>query len=129
MAGSTSDHDSERLGALFKACDLDGSGFIDQHELARVCTELSTDDLREVFSELDRDGDGRISVEEFAKGFREIAEAMETRNREKIRSRLRSDSKSKSTDSVDEAGGGEVGGGEVEEYVGGLDEGLGALSW
>nr|KAG5688681.1 hypothetical protein BaRGS_014392 [Batillaria attramentaria] len=92
-------------------------------------TVVALDDLREVFSELDRDGDGRISVEEFAKGFREIAEAMETRNREKIRSRLRSDSKSKSTDSVDEAGGGEVGGGEVEEYVGGLDEGLGALSW
>ncbi|XP_025087000.1 ras and EF-hand domain-containing protein homolog isoform X3 [Pomacea canaliculata] len=113
------EHES-RLGALFKACDLDGSGFIDQQELSRVCSELSTDDLRDVFAELDKDRDGRISVEEFTKGFRGIAEAMETKNREKIRERLRS------TENLDQAG---IGGQDnIEEYVGSLDEGLRSLS-
>ncbi|KAL8619011.1 hypothetical protein ACOMHN_018393 [Nucella lapillus] len=127
------------LRDLFKACDLDGSGFIDEQELANVCKDLSKEDLWDIFSELDKDGDGRISVEEFAKGFREIAEAMEVKNREKIRERLRSDS-SKSTESLDAlgdggggGGGGRRGGGRegadiVDDYVGGLDEGLRGLS-
>ncbi|XP_070199074.1 ras and EF-hand domain-containing protein homolog isoform X3 [Littorina saxatilis] len=118
-----------RLGELFKACDLDGSGFIDQQELANACKDLSKDDLREIFSELDRDGDGRISVEEFAKGFKEIADAMEVKNRQKIRARLRSTDSFKSTESLDAVGsGGGAGGEQVEEYVGGLDEGLKGLS-
>ena len=124
----SSSSDSQ-LGDLFKACDLDGSGFIDQQELANVCKDLSKEDLREIFSALDKDGDGRISVEEFAKGFKGIAEAMDVKNREKIRERLRSDS-FRSTESLDAIGAGGARGGEpVEEYVGGLDEGLRGLSW
>lgn len=61
-----------KLQQLFKACDLDGSGYIDQSELATICTDMSTDELTDVFKELDTDGDGRISVDEFARGFKEI---------------------------------------------------------
>ena len=61
------------LGQLFQDCDLDGSGFIDQHELAAICTELNMDELEDVFKELDKDGDGRISVTEFAEGFKSIS--------------------------------------------------------
>ncbi|XP_013406983.1 ras and EF-hand domain-containing protein homolog [Lingula anatina] len=63
---------SSQIGQLFEACDLDGSGYIDQSELARLCTELTTDELGDVFKELDKDGDGRISVAEFTEGFKSI---------------------------------------------------------
>lgn len=66
---NTSDSDNQ-LGRLFHACDLDGSGYIDQDELASICSELSVTDLSDVFQQLDKDGDGRISIEEFAKGYR-----------------------------------------------------------
>lgn len=117
-----------RLRDLFKVCDLDGSGFIDQQELANACKDLTKEELREIFSMLDKDGDGRISAEEFAKGFKGIAEAMEVKNREKIRERLRSDS-FRSTENLDTITGRGEGGEQIEEYVGGLDEGLRALSW
>jgi len=129
--GGGNSNDSH-LGDLFKACDLDGSGFIDQHELANACKDLSKEELREIFSVLDKDGDGRISAEEFAKGFKEIAEAMEVKNREKIRERLRSDSfrSTENLDVIGRGGGRGEGGEQVEEmYLGGLDEGLRALSW
>ena len=61
------DHDLDRL---FQACDLDGSGYIDQDELASICQDLTGDVLGDVFKQLDNDGDGRISVEEFVKGYR-----------------------------------------------------------
>lgn len=66
----TSSDKEKELGQLFHACDLDGSGYIDQEELAYICNELSIDDLSDVFKQLDKDGDGRISIEEFAKGYR-----------------------------------------------------------
>ena len=106
------------LGALFRACDLDGSGYIDEQELANVCQDLTSEELRRVFCALDRDGDGRISVEEFTKGFRGIAGALEMKSRERIRERLCSDSSSpwyRSTESLDDildgGGGGEGEGG------------------
>ena len=104
-----------KLDQLFSACDLDGSGYIDQSELALVCSELSKEDLKEVFMELDKDGDGRISVEEFAKGFAEISEAMQERTREKRREKLKSMSSDERLD------------GGVPCNI--LDEGLMAISW
>lgn len=64
--------DDGSIGRLFQACDLDGSGYIDEDELARICGELSPEEIKEVFAELDKDGDGRISSSEFSEGFRGI---------------------------------------------------------
>ncbi|ESO91690.1 hypothetical protein LOTGIDRAFT_163419 [Lottia gigantea] len=109
--------EQERLGQLFQACDLDGSGFIDQTELASVCTELDVEELKDVFSQLDKDGDGRISVEEFARGFQEINEAMQGKSREKIRQTL------KSASSMDCLAGNDL-------YANtGLDDSLKSLTW
>jgi len=57
------------ISQLFAACDLDGSGFIEQDELRAVCDELSSEELADVFKQLDNDEDGKISLEEFADGF------------------------------------------------------------
>ena len=61
---------------LFAACDLDGSGFIERDELRAVCDELSVDELSDVFRQLDRDGDGKISIEEFAEGFQAMSDTL-----------------------------------------------------
>ncbi|XP_050411292.1 ras and EF-hand domain-containing protein homolog isoform X5 [Patella vulgata] len=110
--------DQERLGQLFQACDLDGSGFIDQTELASVCSELNNDQLKDVFLQLDKDGDGRISAEEFARGFRDINEAIQGISREKMREKLKSYSSREDL----------TGSGNEVYAVGGLDDGLKTLS-
>lgn len=101
--------DDDCVDQLFNACDLDGSGYIDQQELSAICTDLTNGELTDVFKELDRDGDGRISVEEFAKGFKEISGALLSISREKRKERLQSLTS--------------------EDYVCSLDEGLKTLSW
>ncbi|KAK6184046.1 hypothetical protein SNE40_002224 [Patella caerulea] len=111
--------DQERLGQLFEACDLDGSGFIDQTELASVCSELNNDQLKDVFLQLDKDGDGRISAEEFARGFRDINEAIQGISREKMREKLKSYSSREDL----------TGSGNEVYAVGGLDDGLKTLTW
>jgi len=57
------------INQLFAACDLNGSGFIEQEELSAICNELTSDELADVFKQLDNDQDGKISLEEFADGF------------------------------------------------------------
>ncbi|GAB1598925.1 ras and EF-hand domain-containing protein homolog [Argonauta hians] len=78
----------KKLQQLFRACDLDGSGYIDQSELATVCADMSTDELNNVFEELDTDGDGRISVDEFTHGFKEISGTLLQLTRERRRKSL-----------------------------------------
>ena len=60
--------DTYQINQLFSACDLDGSGYIDESELATICTDLSPEQISDIFHELDIDGDGHISISEFAKG-------------------------------------------------------------
>jgi len=57
------------VNQLFAACDLNGSGFIEQEELRAICNELTSEELTDVFRQLDNDEDGKISLEEFADGF------------------------------------------------------------
>lgn len=64
----------ESIGQLFHACDLDGSGYIDEAELSAICSDLSRDEIGNVFRELDADGDGKISIAEFQEGFKGIQE-------------------------------------------------------
>ena len=73
---------------LFNACDLDNSGFIEEDELYTICSELSPAEIKDVFRELDKDGDGKISVGDFAEGFQDISETLLTVTR-KHRGRYR----------------------------------------
>ncbi|KAE8752970.1 hypothetical protein FOCC_FOCC000316, partial [Frankliniella occidentalis] len=58
--------DEERIRKLFQACDCDGDGFIDSHDLLSVCRELNLEDsLEELMRELGADENGRISYQEF----------------------------------------------------------------
>lgn len=99
------------VSSLFRACDLDGSGYIDEAELANICPELTTAEIKNIFQALDKDGDGKIGKEEFSHGFKEISETLRERRRSRIQS----------NNSLDEAS--------LEEFIGDLDEGLQALSW
>jgi len=63
------DADVGGIAQLFAACDLNQSGFIEEEELRAICHELSHEELADVFQQLDRDSDGKISLKEFADGF------------------------------------------------------------
>ena len=99
------------VSSLFRACDLDGSGYIDEAELANICPELTPSEVHEIFLALDKDGDGRIGKEEFSRGYGEINETMKGRRRSRLAS----------GNSLDEVS--------VEEFIVDLDEGLQALTW
>ena len=74
--------DEGRVRQLFTACDLNGSGFIEREDLLNLCADLDLEDqeLDDVFHELDKNGDGKISVTEFVKGY-ESVQRMFTRPR------------------------------------------------
>lgn len=102
---------SGSVSSLFRACDLDGSGYIDEAELANICPELTKEEIKSVFQALDKDGDGKIGKDEFSYGFKEISETLKDRRRSRIQS----------ANSLDEVS--------LEEFIGDLDEGLQTLSW
>jgi hypothetical protein len=64
----------QRLEQLFKRCDTRGSGFIDKAEFRDLCAgfEIGDDDADVIFADLDHDGDGRISFDDFSFGFRDF---------------------------------------------------------
>ncbi|KAL4445937.1 hypothetical protein ABPG74_010929 [Tetrahymena malaccensis] len=60
--------------AAFKAVDTDGSGYLERNELEKVMINVAIDigvekpskeEVEEVLKELDEDGDGKLSQEEF----------------------------------------------------------------
>lgn len=61
------------LEQLFKRCDKRGTGYIDKAEFRDLCRDLDIDvgDADILFYDLDHDGDGRISFDDFAFGFRD----------------------------------------------------------
>ena len=76
---------TEIARAAFEAVDTDGSGFIEEPELKTVMKSVAQDigmdepsdsDVRDVFLELDANGDGKISLEEFKVLIRQVLELM-----------------------------------------------------
>ena len=69
------DMQTSEIEALFDACDLNLSGYIEKDELETLCSDLELTDAEfdEIFSELDRDQDGKISKDDFKEGFRSIS--------------------------------------------------------
>ncbi|XP_022099471.1 ras and EF-hand domain-containing protein homolog isoform X2 [Acanthaster planci] len=78
----------DSIRRLFVACDLDGNGYIERHELAVVCHELDPDQLQKVFEALDRDGDGRISLVDFSAGFDSVGDTLLALSRRRRRQQL-----------------------------------------
>lgn len=62
------------LEDLFHECDRNGQGKIGPEEFQELCAkfDIGTGDADVIFSDLDRDGDGEICLEDFACGFRDF---------------------------------------------------------
>jgi Ca2+-binding EF-hand superfamily protein len=56
---------------LLQAIDKDGSGFIDAGELGRMGGKMDNDKARALMTKLDKDGDGKINLEEFRTLFKQ----------------------------------------------------------
>ena len=61
----------DSIDDLFRSCDLDRSGFIERDEFDSVCLGLGLGalDTESLFIEIDKDGDGRLSKEDFHRTF------------------------------------------------------------
>ncbi|XP_030639565.1 ras and EF-hand domain-containing protein [Chanos chanos] len=70
-----SDAQLDRLCSLFRACDVNNSGRIEKWEFLKICSELHvrSTDIEDLFSKLDTDRDGTINLEEFIRGFHQVA--------------------------------------------------------
>ncbi|XP_071479974.1 ras and EF-hand domain-containing protein-like [Diadema antillarum] len=72
--------DQSKIQQLFDVCDLNASGYIEYEDLRELCLgndlEISDVELGSLFDELDKDGDGRITVDEFQGGFHSVEELL-----------------------------------------------------
>eukprot|EP00339_Tiarina_fusa_P019765 CAMPEP_0117035168 /NCGR_PEP_ID=MMETSP0472-20121206/24994_1 /TAXON_ID=693140 ORGANISM="Tiarina fusus, Strain LIS" /NCGR_SAMPLE_ID=MMETSP0472 /ASSEMBLY_ACC=CAM_ASM_000603 /LENGTH=178 /DNA_ID=CAMNT_0004744559 /DNA_START=1335 /DNA_END=1871 /DNA_ORIENTATION=- len=80
----------DAIKEVFNLFDVDKSGNIDVHELVQVFEtlgqEISELEARELIAELDQDGDGELSFEEFAAYFQETMDMEAEDPEETIRS-------------------------------------------
>lgn len=65
---------------LFYLCDTDRKGYITKSDLQRVAIDLNLnfDQLDLIFDKLDLDGNGRLTLDEFADGFGNFLQGVET---------------------------------------------------
>jgi hypothetical protein len=61
----------QNLRQLFNYWDTDRSGYLCKNELRELCARfgITASDSDAIFADLDRDGDGKISFEDFQSGF------------------------------------------------------------
>ncbi|XP_034450708.1 ras and EF-hand domain-containing protein homolog isoform X1 [Hippoglossus hippoglossus] len=76
MASSTkgmSEEEKTRLTSLFHTYDVDYSGCIEKDEFFTICKELHvpSQEAENIFTRLDVDKDGTVTLEEFISGFKE----------------------------------------------------------
>ncbi|XP_034619814.1 ninein-like protein isoform X3 [Trachemys scripta elegans] len=62
-----------QIRGIWEELDIGNTGYLSKRELATVCTniglkELEQEELEDLFRRLDRDGDGRVSFQEFELG-------------------------------------------------------------
>ncbi|XP_032626452.1 ninein-like protein isoform X4 [Chelonoidis abingdonii] len=62
-----------QIRGIWEELDVGNTGYLSKHELATVCKniglkELEQEELEDLFCRLDRDGDGRVSFQEFELG-------------------------------------------------------------
>lgn len=72
---------SNQLESLFRACDKTGSGKIGLDAFRDLCTEfdIQEGDCVAIFNDLDHDGDGQVSLDDFAWGFRDFLRSPQAR--------------------------------------------------
>lgn len=65
------EEEQDRLRSLFHTYDVDNSGRIENNEFSAICQELQvpSEEAEGIFSRLDADGDGTVTLEEFLSGF------------------------------------------------------------
>ncbi|XP_046682637.1 ras and EF-hand domain-containing protein homolog [Homalodisca vitripennis] len=70
-----------QLESLFRACDKTGTGRIGLDDFRELCTEFDIleSDCVAIFHDLDHDGDGQVSLEDFAWGFRDFLRSPQAR--------------------------------------------------
>ena len=80
MASEANDDIESIVKDIFNAWDLNKNGFIEQSELACCCSELNLtiEQVNNLFNELDSDGDKKISLQDFSKGFKRVCSLFET---------------------------------------------------
>ena len=61
---------------IFQSWDINKNGFIEKTELEKCCEDLklSSPELERVFTELDVDKDGRISLRDFYESFEKVCD-------------------------------------------------------
>nr|CAD7605358.1 unnamed protein product [Timema genevievae] len=75
-----------QLQQLFRACDSSGRGYIGRDEFRELCTgfDIPPRDADVIFRDLDHDGDGRVSLDDFAWGFRDFLSGSGTSRRASV---------------------------------------------
>ena len=63
------------VAELFRLCDSDNSGYIENAELSTILPQVDNIKLERLIQELDCDGDGKISLPELEKGLRKLTSA------------------------------------------------------